>query len=148
MTRRLKLTLSGMWLVTGLVSLGIPIFLPSWSSSWFVTTPIGAATVTMFILSFPMSVFATPVLYLINIMVGINPSSLQGMYGNLVMLFILGIVQWFWLVPRIWGRQQMVQSLELSAVGPGLLGGALKTSVDEFDQSGKTPLERAIRDRD
>ena len=138
-----------MWLVTGLVSLAMPVFLPSWpGSTWFVATPIGAATVTMFILSFPISVFGTPVLYLINVFLGIAPSSLQGMYLNLVMLFILGIVQWFWLVPTIWGKNQVIQSLELSAAGSGFLGEPMNTAVSEYDLSGRTPLERALQDRD
>ena len=101
MTDRFKLTLSGMWLFVGLFSLVLPVFLPSNSfSANPAANVIGTATATMFILSFPSSLFGIPLLVIVDYALGVDPNTIQGMYVNLFMLFVLGLVQWFWIVPR------------------------------------------------
>ncbi len=149
MTERFKLSLSGMWLLVSLFALLFPIFLPSAADS---ANPdanvIGTATASMFILSFPSSLFGIPILAISGYVLGVDPNSMQEMYLNLFLLFILGLVQWFWIVPSAWRRAPKFQFLglsipkaegELSEMKPGI-------GFDPFDSDGNTPLERVFRD--
>ena len=147
MTERFKLSLSGMWLIASFFSLVLPVFLPSYADAPGLTAnTIGAATATMFILSFPSSLFGIPVLYAVNYVLGIDSASIQGMYVNLLMLFFLGIVQWFWIVPRVWRNDPAVQRLDLRSGQDAvrLTEVPLESQMDYFDLKDRTPLERAL----
>src|SRR5688500_5194403 len=98
MSERFKLSLSGMWLLVSGVALVFPIFLPSVNNGGLTGDVIGTATATMFILSFPSSLL----LFTVEALLGVYPRWIGGMYVNLLVLFVLGVVQWFWIVPRIW----------------------------------------------
>lgn len=151
MTERFKLSLSGMWLLVSLFSLLLPIFLPSNAfSSNPATNVIGTATATMFILSFPSSLFGIPLLVVVDYALGVDPNSIQGMYVNLFMLFVLGLVQWFWIVPRVWRRDRDVQVLNLpvSSSYEILPEASLDIQFDAFDERERTPVERVIGDDD
>ncbi len=147
MTERFKLSLSGMWLIVSLFSLLLPIFLPS---SAFSVNPagnvIGTATATMFILSFPSSLFGIPLLLIVGIVLGVDPNSIQGLYLNLFLLFVLGLVQWFWIVPRVWRRDPDVQVLNLpvSSAYIELSEMPIDAKFEEFDSRERTPVERVI----
>src|SRR5688572_20892821 len=115
MTEKFKLSLTGMWLLVSVFSLILPIFLPSYATSHgLVSNAIGVSTATMFVLSFPSSLFGLPVMFMANYVLGLDPNSIQGMYVNLLMLFVLGVVQWFWIVPRVWRNHPVIQRLEFS----------------------------------
>lgn len=150
MTDRLKLSLSSMWLIASLFSLALPVFLPSSATApGFVANSIGTATATMFILSFPSSLFGIPLLFVVDHALGVDMNSLQGMYVNLMMLFVLGLIQWFWILPRVWQpRDADVQRLNLpiSAEEIRLPEGNPGNASSWTEGTHPTPLERALRD--
>lgn len=151
MTERFKISLSGMWLIVSLFALLFPIFLPSVTASANpAANVIGTATATMFILSFPSSLFGIPLLAVVDYVLGADPNSIQGMYVNLFMLFVLGLVQWFWIVPRVWRREPDVQVLNLPVLtnNERLPEASCDNQFKVFDVSERTPVERVINDDD
>jgi hypothetical protein len=147
MTDRSKLALGGMWLTASSLALIIPIFVPSFPGT--ALNPIGMSLATMFILSFPSSLVGLPLLYLVNYMVGVDAGSIQGMYENVVVLFVLGLVQWFWLVPRLWNNKPPIQMLNLlQATDNAVLTDGAAIRAEFFDAKETTPLERVMRDTD
>ena len=152
MTERFKISLSGMWLFVCVFTLLIPVFLPSVAGSANpASNVVGTATASMFILSFPSSLFGIPLLVFVGATLGVNPNSIEGMYLNLFVMFVLGLVQWFWIVPRIWRHDAKVQVLDL----PVSLDNSPVTLFQPaevfqpYDQRSRTPVERVIRqDRD
>jgi hypothetical protein len=151
MTERFKLSLSGMWLIVSLFSLLFPIFLPSVTdSSNPAANVIGTATATMFVLSFPSSLFGIPLLVVVDYVLAVDANSIPGMYVNLFVLFVLGLVQWFWIVPRVWRREPDVQMLNLRASSSfaKLSEMPLNVHFEEFNAREGTPVERVINDDD
>lgn len=149
MTERFKLSLSGMWLLVSLFALLFPIFLPSVADSANPgSNVIGTATATMFILSFPSSFFGLVLLVFINASIGIDANSIQGMYVNLFLLFVLGLIQWFWIVPRIWCRDIDIQTLDLPVMAETIKLPEIKMDFEfgGFDEQEQSPVERVIRD--
>ena len=147
MTERFKFSLSGMWLFVCLFTLLIPVFLPSFANSANPTTNvIGTATAAMFILSFPSSLFGIPLLVFVDASLGVDPNSIGGMYVNLLVMFVLGLVQWFWIVPRTWRRDPGVQVLNLPTT-PAETRLQMFPPVEAFvalDEQQLTPIERVI----
>lgn len=146
MTRRLKLNLAGMWMVVGLASVILPVLLPSGAGRGVIGYPIVLATVSMFVLSFPSSLAAIPLTYLITVAFGIFSTPIAGIYLNIWLLFLLGLVQWFWLVPRLLGKNSSLQQLDLVEPPDAV---RLPHHDDEIlpdwlDIQGATPLERVL----
>jgi hypothetical protein len=143
---RLKLTLGGIWMIAGVSALLIPIFVPSYpySSS---SSPIETAVITMFLLSFPSSIVATPLILMVGALLQVNDASIGVAYMNLVALFMVGAVQWFWIVPRVLWRKALVQELDLGqAAGNTRLFARDLTAW--LDDQGTTPVERVIEETD
>ena len=145
-----KLSLSRIWLLISAFALILPIFMPSSANPQnFLENVIGTVTVTMFILSFPSSLFGLPVLFFAKLMFDVNPNSIEGMYLNLFLLFVLGLVQWFWIVPRLARSESRFQMLNLVGVNSeAQFLEAKPINNIPFDDEGKTPLERVLRDKD
>ena len=138
-----------MWLIVSLFSLLLPVFLPSNALSGNpAANVIGTATATMFILSFPSSLFGIPLLVVVDYVLGVEPNSIQGMYVNLFVLFVLGLVQWFWIVPRVWRGDPDVQVLNLPVA---LVEQNRKILADAqfkvFDERDRTPVERIFDEK-
>lgn len=148
MTERFKLSLSGMWLLASLTSMILPVFVPSHNSLNPVENTIGAATAAMFILSFPSSLFGLPLLFLVNFGLQIDMGSIGGMYVNLLLLFVLGLVQWFWVVPRMFRTDPALQTLHMSDSAPDVRLPEFRETADcpIYDADGRTPIERVLRD--
>lgn len=151
MKERYKLSLSGFWLLIGIFSMILPVFLPSsFTAQNFVQNVIGTATVTMFILSFPSSLFGLPMMFFAGAILDVNPNTMEGMYLNLFLLFVLGLVQWFWIIPRVMRNEPRLQMLNL-------LTGKSKVPILETEPINNfqscdfheyTPLERVIYEKD
>ena len=151
MKERFKLSLSGLWMLTGIISMLLPIFLPSSANPHnFVQNVIGTSTVTMFILSFPSSLFGLPAMFFAAHVLGVDPNTMEGMYLNLFLLFVLGLVQWFWVVPRVLQSESRFQMLNL-------LGGKSELQLSEAnttnnvnfcDSEGRTRLEKVFQEKD
>jgi hypothetical protein len=149
MSEYLKLNLRAVWLVVALLSLALPVFIPSTTNSpSFLGNVIGTATATMFILSFPSSLFALPALFFAQAVLGYDPNTIGGMYVNLCLLFAVGFVQWFWILPRLLGKEATFQTLNLPREASEILPTrAENEGVSAFyDGRERTPLERVIED--
>ena len=112
---KFKLSLKQIWLVVGLFSLILPVFLPSDADSNNVFLNIvGVVNIVMFILSFPCSLFGLPVVFFAWYALGMNPNSIEGAYLNTILFFILGGVQWFW-IARFWSpTEPVLQKINLT----------------------------------
>jgi hypothetical protein len=150
MKDRFRLSLGALWLLTSLSTLILPIFIPSYANPQsFIQNVIGTSTVTMFILSFPSSLFGIPILFFAQNALGVDPNTISGMYLNLFLLFVLGLVQWFWIVPRIWRGEPAIQSLNLPRTPEMQLSEAKPVAgFSFFDTNERTPIERVFEDED
>ena len=147
MPEKLKFRLSSMWLFVSIFTIILTVFVPSFSSSNPATNAIGVATAAMFILSFPSSLFGLVAMMFVNIILGMNSNSIEGLYVNLLVMFTLGLVQWFWIVPRIWNRDPAFQTVEIGAgwMPRGFLPRAVpKETFTRYDADGRTPVECVI----
>jgi hypothetical protein len=125
----------------------LPVVLPSYATAANITgNPIGLATATMFVLSFPSSLFGIPLLLGANYFLSIDPNSIQGMYLDLLMLFALGFVQWFLIVPRIWRSESEVPTIyQRTGQSPTPLPVSRMAADFEFSYSeDQTPLEKVL----
>ena len=150
MPEKLKFRLSSMWLFVSIFTLVLPVFVPSYSSFNPATNAIGVATASMFILSFPSSLFGILLLPFMDATLGVDPLSIQGMYVNLLVLFVLGLVQWFWIAPKIWHRDPAFQTVEIGAgwmPAKGLPRAVPDEILSRYDGDGRTPLECVIAER-
>jgi hypothetical protein len=104
----------------------------------------------MFILSFPSSLFGIPLLVFIGASLGVDPNSIGGMYLNLFLMFVLGLVQWLWIVPRIWRRDPKIQVLGLPSTPAETPVPIFQpaTAFEPLDTQFQTPVERVIRRED
>ena len=149
MSEYLRQNLRALWIMVALLSLVLPVFVPSFPNSHsFFPSVIGMGTVSMFILSFPSSLFALPAMSFVQATFGFDPNTIGGMYLNLVLMFALGFVQWFLIFPRVWRNKPGVQSLGLPRRAEEIL--LTETAADRnfgfYDRRSRSPLERAIDD--
>lgn len=140
-----------LWLLVSFICLIAPVFLPtSRYPADFLDDPMGTATGIMFVLSFPLSLFAVPIIFFMEFSLGIRSYSIQGAYLNLLILFAFGLVQWFWIVPRLLQKKNKsgLQILDLHAHKPSAALGEAHISTDFpfFDSKSRTPVERVIDD--
>jgi len=140
MSERLRWFWGGAWLAANFFLLALPVFLPSYPYS--LVTPIGISTAAMFTLSFPASVFALVLSPVAELILGIDAHSIGGLYFNLSMIFLLGAVQWFSIVPRIW-RGNRKNHLSETAILPEYIP---PVAVEAFDSESRTPVERVFDD--
>ena len=151
MNERFKLSLWQIWLLISVFSLLLPVFLPSSANPQnFLENIIGTVTVTMFILSFPSSLFGLPMMLFAQVALDVNPNTMQGMYLNLFLLFVLGSVQWFWTFPRLLRNEPRFQMLNLlgGKSEPQLSAVKFDGNVEFCDSQGRTPVERIIHEKD
>ncbi len=106
-------TLKNIWLVLGIVSIILLAF------HWFGYDSKGLQNTLivldglLFILSLPCSLFVVPVVIASNYYMAMSPISGSGLYLNTILLFVIGLTQWFWIV-RFWtGTGYQLQRLEV-----------------------------------
>jgi len=148
MKRLFKVGFKGTWLLISLLALALPVFLPSYSNPQTIfQNIIGVASVTMFFISFPMSLLGLPVGFFTSRFLGLDPASIGGMYVSLLALFAMGFIQWFVLVPRLLKGKPLFQILDLPGTKPKALLAEAKfeDQVNFYDSQGRTPVERIIR---
>lgn len=144
-----KLNLSRIWLAISAVALALPVFLPSSADPQnFLENVIGMVTVTMFILSFPISLFGLPLIFFASFILGVDPNTIGGMYLNVFLLCVLGYVQWFWILPRVLRNEPQFQMLNLFGKPEMQLLEAKAINNIPFDAEGRTPLERVLQNKD
>ncbi|HMJ08156.1 MAG TPA: hypothetical protein VK468_04070 [Pyrinomonadaceae bacterium] len=146
MKDKFKWGLSGAWLTAAVFTLILPVFLPSFPNPCGIAGgPIGIATTAMFVLSFPVGLLGLPLSFVAQLVAGIDPDSIQGMYLNVRVLFVLGLVQWFGIVPLIWKRSSRTRKLTLETETlQALPEGRVPSEHVFFDSAAPTPVERVI----
>jgi hypothetical protein len=144
MTGRWRLSLSGVWLISSLAALILPIFLPSRVGDGLSGNALAISALTMFVLSLPSSVFALPLILMVAAFLDL--SRIDVAYMTLFILFAVGLLQWFWMVPRLLNRSTSVQTLDLvdSAGNTRLFVRTPETYESWRDDKGATPVERVI----
>jgi hypothetical protein len=109
----IKSNLKYIWLAIGVFAMSLMIFLWFGYDSQNLQNTILVLNGLMLILSLPCSLFAIPVVVLANYYLEINPVSTEGIYLNTSFLFILGFMQWFWVI-RVWSPiEPQLQMLDL-----------------------------------
>lgn len=147
MSERFKFSLSSMWLFISFFTVLLPVFIPS---SAFSVNPasnaIGVATAAMFILSFPSSLFGLVAMVFVQAAFSLRLESMEGMYVNLLVMFALGLVQWFWIVPRVWRNDPQFQTIEIpvDVTVPLFKPAAPAQSSRVLEADDRTPIERVI----
>jgi hypothetical protein len=148
MNERFRLSLGQIWVLISSFCLLLPVFMPSSADpQHFFENVMGTVTVTMFILSFPLSLFGLPLMFMAGVILRIHPTSIEGMYLNLTIMFVLGVIQWFWIVPKFFANDPKFQTLNLLGARPEVLlaEAKIESRVDFYDARGRTPVERVIQ---
>jgi predicted neutral ceramidase superfamily lipid hydrolase len=102
-----------MWLGIAILSMVLTTFLWFGYDSQNLQNAIYVLNGLMLVLSLPCSLFAVLVVVLANQYLDINPFSIEGIYLSTIFLFVVGLMQWFW-VARVWSpTESMVQNLDL-----------------------------------
>lgn len=112
----IKTNLKYIWLTFGIFSMVSIIFMWFGYDSQNLQYAICFSNALMLILSLPCSLFAVPVVVLANHYLGIIPFSTEGIYLSTIFLFVLGLMQWFW-IARFWSPDESIlQNLDLLEV--------------------------------
>lgn len=97
----MKFNLKYIWLATGVLSMVLMVFMWFGYDSQNLRNTIYVLDASMLILSLPCSLFAVPVVVLANHYLDISPFSAEGINVSTMFLFVLGLMQWFW-IARFW----------------------------------------------
>ncbi len=117
-----KISFKQAWLAISVLMLELPVFFPSYSNPETIfQSAIGIASVSMFFLSFPMSLIGVPLGFFISKLLGIDPASIGGMYLSLLVLFVMGFVQWFLIAPWLLKGKSLFGWLYPAGVKPKVL---------------------------
>lgn len=150
MTERATWRASVLWLLTGLLFLVLPVFLlSSRSTSGFRSDTISISTGVMYVLSFPgglLSLLLSPVA---DLAFGIDPDSIPGRYLNLKLMFVLGLAQSYWFVPKLLRGVAHRKAL-ISSMSPVCVLSEMRINDDAafaMDKN-RSPLERVFEEAD
>lgn len=110
----LKSKLKYIWLAVAAVSLILLAF------DWFgygsqnLQNTILALNFVALVLSLPCSLFVIPVVIAAHHYLSLNPFSGEGIYLNTIFLFVIGLMQWFW-IARFWSpTEPTFQAIDLA----------------------------------
>jgi hypothetical protein len=105
-----------LWVITAISSLILPVILPSSAAPGDpIHNVIGTATAAMFVLSFPGSIVGIPIVFLAEMVFAYDPNSISGMYINLLLLFGMGVLQWFWIMPKVIGQEEQHRPVHVTS---------------------------------
>jgi hypothetical protein len=107
MNNRLVTNLKYFWCLISVFALLLPLYPYNYADSPAMFGSIMIpALIIMFVLSLPFSFFALPLFVLFKLILEIEPDDMFGAYLYLILLNIIGFIQWFWLMPRIFGQSK------------------------------------------
>ena len=113
MEKRFKSSLRKIWLVVGILSMVVLFLPPIGDSQIYVKNTILGLNALMFLLSLPCSLFAVPVVVAAAYYLDMYPTSRQGVTLMTILLFVIGLMQWFW-ISRFWSpTEPALQMLNL-----------------------------------
>lgn len=139
---RFKQAFKHFWLLVSVILLALPVFLPSYPNTTnLFDNVIGLVSIVMFIISFPCSLLGLPLFALLKNLSGIDAHSIQGLYLQLIAFFVMGYLQWFIIVPRIFKRSSEARA---NRVLESYEAGAVKT----LEAKPQTPLEQVLFDEE
>jgi drug/metabolite transporter (DMT)-like permease len=107
MNRGLETKLKYIWCLMSVISLLLPLY-----PNYFADSPetfgniMIPALIVLFVVSFPISFFAIPLFVLFKFILEIEPNEMFGAYLYLGLFNIIGFIQWFWLMPKIFGNSK------------------------------------------
>lgn len=101
----IKSNLKYIWLTIAVSSMILMVFMWFGYDSQTLQNTIHVLDGLMLILSLPCSLFAVPVVVLANHYLEINPFSIEGINVSTIFLFVLGLMQWFW-IARFWSPNE------------------------------------------
>lgn len=107
MNDRLETGLKKFWVLVSFVSLGIPYALNQFGiagEDFAKTTEI--TIIALFVLTLPSSLFTLPLLAGFKYILEINTGEMFGAYLYIILLNIIGYVQWFRLMPVFFGKSK------------------------------------------
>ena len=109
----IKNNLKRLWFVAGSAALVLLVFHWFGFDSKELEISIFTLTLIAFVLSLPCSLFVVPVLAAANYYLAMSPLSGDGLYLNTILLFVVGSMQWLWIV-RFWSpTEPPMQRLDL-----------------------------------
>ncbi len=109
----IKSNLKYIWSGIAVFSMILTTFLWFGYDSENLQNTIYVLNALVLVLSLPCSLFSVLVVVLANHYLGINPFSAEGIYLSTIFLFVVGLMQWFW-VARVWSpNESMFQNLNL-----------------------------------
>jgi hypothetical protein len=113
----IKTNLKRIWSAVAVLSLALLIYL------WLVETEsphllntILALDAVMFLLALPCGIFGVGVILTAWYVLDLNPVSAEGVYLDTIVLFLLGTLQWFWLIRFWYPTETPFQKLNLTEV--------------------------------
>lgn len=114
MYERLESNLKRFWLLMSVVSLALPLVLNSLgAASADYAKAVETAVIVLFALTFPSSFFAIPLLALFKMILEIDVSETFGAYLYIVLLNIIGYVQYYRLLPTFFGKAEPLKMVSI-----------------------------------
>lgn len=150
MTERATWMASVLWLLTAFLFLVLPIFLPSSPNpSGFPSDTISISTGVMYVLSFPGGLLSLLLSPIVVRAFGIDPDSMPGRYLNLKLMFVLGLAQSYWFVPKLLRGAAHRKAL-ISSLSPVCVLSEMQINDDAAFVAGRerSPLERVFDEAD
>ncbi len=108
-----KFNLKYFWLTIGVLAMILMLFMWLGFESQTLKNSVFALDVLMFILSLPCSLFFVPVAAAADYYLEIGTFSDSGIYLNTIFLFVIGLLQWFWIANFWYPAQSVFQKLDL-----------------------------------
>lgn len=137
-----------LWLFIGAVLLALPVFVPSYPDSMIVFGNVmNLSWFVLFIMSFPCSLLGFPLSVLLQTLWNVGPQSIQGLYLQVVSFFVMGFAQWFVVAPRVIKKFSSGKH-ESTFEDNQTVNSNEKKLPDAFDESGFTPLENVLHDKE
>lgn len=101
------------WLAVSVLALILTGFIWFGFDSQILQNTILALDALMFILSLPCSLFFVPVAMAAKYFLEIDALAGSGIYLNTVFLFVIGLLQWFWIVRFWYPTESVFQQINL-----------------------------------
>lgn len=105
MYERLESKLKGFWVAASVISLALPLFLAQFDlSRETFGRIIEIEMICLLALSLPSSLFIVPLLVAFKMVIELDYNQVEGAYFYIVLLNIIGYIQWFRLMPTFFGK--------------------------------------------
>lgn len=105
MYEKLGSKLKGLWVAASLISLALPIFAAQFDLSRAAFGRIiEVEMICLLALALPSSLFIVPLLVAFKMVIELDYNQIEGAYFYIILLNIIGYIQWFRLMPTFFGK--------------------------------------------